>query len=111
MTAALVDRRSAAAYFLRSSPICIKKGRELIKEEKSSDGKSINLVDLPFFSLETVITEVAILAVTQIFFCQSCHNHIRKFLIVIIRKLGAAMSAHLLMKINDPHQNSCTTPK
>ena len=52
--------RFAAAYFLRRSPICIKKGRELIKEEKSSDGKSINLVDLTFFPLETVLIQLAI---------------------------------------------------
>ena len=60
--------RSAAGYFLRSSPICIKKGRELIKGEKSSDGKSINLIDLTFFPLETVLIQFAILGRHEIFF-------------------------------------------
>jgi hypothetical protein len=60
-----VARRSAAAYFLRRSPICIKKGRKLIKGEKCSDGKSINLVDLTFFPLETVITRLTILGLHE----------------------------------------------
>jgi hypothetical protein len=55
-------------------------GHEFIRRKKSRDGKSINLIDLTFFPLETVITEVVILAVTQVFFACSRQNNIRKFL-------------------------------
>jgi hypothetical protein len=58
-----------------------KKGPELIKREKSSDGKSINLVDLPFFPLETVLIQLAILGLHEnIVSPVRAKNHIREFL-------------------------------
>jgi hypothetical protein len=65
MTAALVDRRVRGCLFFAQFTYLHKKGRESIKGEKSSDGKSINLVDLTFFPLETVITRLAILGLHE----------------------------------------------
>ena len=59
MTAALVDRRVRGCLFFAQFTYLHKKGRESIKGEKSSDGKSINLVDLTFFPLETVLIQLA----------------------------------------------------
>jgi hypothetical protein len=73
--------RFAAAYFLRPFTHLHKKGRELIKEEKSSDGKSINLVDLTFFPLETVLIQLANLDLHKnIVSPARAQNHIREFL-------------------------------
>jgi hypothetical protein len=82
-------------------------GRELIKGEKSSDGKSINLVDLTFFPLETVLIQLAIRGLHENIFCIRAIIDIRKFLIVIIRKLGAAVAADLLMRINVCVKKGC----
>src|SRR5258706_11114699 len=93
MTAALVDRRKrglAVAVFVQITDLNKKARRESIKGEKARHGKSINLVDLPFFSLKTVLIQCAIFCRHENIFCRSRHNYIRKFLIAIIRKLRAA---------------------
>jgi hypothetical protein len=55
-------------------------GRNIIKRKKHRGSKSIILIDLTFFPLETVLTLRAILAVTKVFFTHSRQNNIRKFL-------------------------------
>ena len=88
MTAALVDRRVRGCLFFAQFTYLHKKGRESIKGEKSSDGKSINLVDLTFFPLETVLIQLANLGLHENISSRTRHIYIRKVLIVIIRKLA-----------------------
>ena len=65
------------------------------------------MVDLPFFPLETVLIQLAIPGLHENIFFIRAIICIRKFLIVIIRKLGAAVAADLLMRINVCVRRSC----